>query len=77
MQTREVSTTAGYLSGQSLALHFGLGLDAGVDRVVVHWPSGQIQNFGDLAGNRAYHLLEGGAAPNLVLRPEPKTPRNP
>ena len=47
-EAREVTTTAGYLSGQSLHLHFGLGQDASADRLAIHWPSGLLQEFKDV-----------------------------
>src|SRR5437867_8205996 len=56
---REVSTTAGYLSGQSLYLHFGLGLDSTADRVEVRWPSGKVDELRNLPADRFYDIVEG------------------
>src|SRR5439155_545167 len=39
-QTREVSAGSGYLSGQSLVQHFGLGADVQASEVEIEWPSG-------------------------------------
>jgi hypothetical protein len=55
---REVSLARGYLSGQSTTLHFGLGQADNVDTLSVRWPSGQAQQFRDLAGNRHYTITE-------------------
>jgi hypothetical protein len=59
VQTREVSTTAGYLSGQSAYLHFGLGLDRSADVLTIHWPSGAVDEVRELAADRFYEVTEG------------------
>jgi hypothetical protein len=61
-QTREVSTTAGYLSGQSTYLHYGLGLDRSIDVVTVHWPSGAVDEIRELPGDRFYEIVEGSGS---------------
>ncbi|RMG18982.1 MAG: CRTAC1 family protein [Planctomycetota bacterium] len=59
-QTREVRTTAGYLSGVSLACHFGLGAATRVERLVVHWPSGARTVLEDLPADRHLVVTEDG-----------------
>jgi enediyne biosynthesis protein E4 len=44
-QIQEVSGGSGYASQNQRRLHFGLGKDAAVDRVVIRWPSGQTQTI--------------------------------
>lgn len=56
---REVSSTAGYLSGQSLYLHFGLGIDRIADRIVIRWPSGHVDEVRDVPADAFYRLVEG------------------
>jgi len=58
-QEREVGSTAGYLSGQSLRQHFGLGDAGSVDALEVRWPSGRVERFGKTVAKRAYRLREG------------------
>lgn len=58
-QVREVITTAGYLSGQSRMLHFGLGAARKIDRLTVRWPSGLEQSLTDLPVNRLLKIEEG------------------
>jgi hypothetical protein len=70
MQIREVTTTAGYLSGQSLSLHLGLGLDSEIDRMMVHWPCGLSEEFKNLPTNGSYTIVEGVQGPRLVIRDE-------
>ena len=40
-------------------VHFGLGTAEQIDRLVIRWPSGDEQEFRDLAGNRHLVLTEG------------------
>lgn len=47
-----------YQSSGDARLHFGLGGEAKA-RVVVEWPSGQVDTHENLATNRAYTLVEG------------------
>ena len=56
---RTVYAGNGYLSQSSKWLHFGLGDSAQVQRVVVHWPGGEIEEFSDVQANRRYRLVEG------------------
>jgi hypothetical protein len=58
-QSRELFSTAGYLSGQSLHLHFGTGTDERIDHLEVRWPSGLVQTFGAVATDRFYSIREG------------------
>jgi hypothetical protein len=44
-QTRVVKTGSSYLSQSELALTFGLGKREAADRIVIEWPSGQVQDF--------------------------------
>ncbi len=70
-QTRQVATTSGYLSGQSLYLHFGLGADEHVERLVVHWPAGGVTELENLAANAFWELREGDAKARRVATPHP------
>jgi enediyne biosynthesis protein E4 len=58
-QSRMVKTGSSYLSQSELTLTFGLGPRDRADRVVIRWPSGQVQEFKGV-GAGAYHCLEGG-----------------
>ncbi|HEX3450034.1 MAG TPA: CRTAC1 family protein, partial [Isosphaeraceae bacterium] len=51
-----------FLSASDPRLHFGLGED-GIDEVLVHWPSGQVDRFEHVKADHAYRLREGAAAP--------------
>ncbi|HYP25896.1 MAG TPA: FG-GAP-like repeat-containing protein [Blastocatellia bacterium] len=45
VQVQEVSGGSGFCAQNQRRLHFGLGKKASVERVVIHWPSGKIQNI--------------------------------
>ncbi len=59
-QLGEVRSGGSYLSQSDVRLHFGLGDAARIDRVEVLWPNGPPQVFENVAGDRFYHLTEGG-----------------
>ena len=62
--SRTVRTGSSYLSQSELPLTFGLGKAAKADRVVIEWPSGKVDEIADLAGGKAYTVVEGkGVAP--------------
>ncbi len=60
-QTREVSAGSGYVSGQSLVQHFGLGDGRAAGAVEIRWPSGARTNLPQLAADRRYVVVEGGS----------------
>ena len=51
----------GFLSQSSKWIHFGLGADRTIDRVVILWPGGAEQTFRDLAADQRYQLVQGSA----------------
>jgi len=56
-QTRMVKTGSSYLSQSELPLTFGLAKRDKADRVVIEWPSGQVQEFKNLLAG-AYACVE-------------------
>ncbi len=48
-----------YASTSDRRLHLGLGKAAKVDRLTVHWPSGLVEQFQEVAGNQRVALIEG------------------
>ena len=57
-QTAERVAASGYLSQNDDRLHFGLGAAATVDKLVVHWPSGQEQTLEKLSVDRVLTVKE-------------------
>ena len=58
-QTREVHAGSGYLSGQSLVQHFGLGDETHASAVEISWPSGARTTLRDVTADRRYRIVEG------------------
>ena len=58
-QSRMVKSGSSYLSQSELPLTFGLGKADRVESAVIHWPSGRVEEFKNLAAGRSYECLEG------------------
>jgi hypothetical protein len=57
-QVQEVSGGSGFCAQNQRRLHFGLGRDAAVDRVVIRWPSGKMQELKGPAAGRVHRVQE-------------------
>ncbi len=57
-QSRMVKTGSSYLSQSELAVTFGMARRGKADRVVIEWPSGQVQEFRNLNAGE-YECTEG------------------
>jgi len=57
-----VRSASSYASASDPALHVGLGAETGVRDVVVTWPDGTAERFGDLEGGRTVELRRGTGA---------------
>lgn len=57
--SRVVKSGSSYLSQSELALTFGLGKRNKVDRAVITWPSGRVDEHKNLAAGRLYECVEG------------------
>jgi hypothetical protein len=69
-QTQEIHSGGSYLSQNDLRVHFGLGPAEKITSVEIHWPSGKVENLGDLAADHYYSVLEGaGVVPTERIRP--------
>lgn len=60
---RIVTAGDGYLSQSSKWLHFGLGSAEAVERVVIHWPGGDVQEAQGLAAGGRYVVEQGSDTP--------------
>jgi hypothetical protein len=57
-QFNHVTTSCGYASSSAGPMHFGLGADASVDLVEIHWPSGQVQQLKKVTLDRVVRVKE-------------------
>ncbi|PYU40405.1 MAG: RNA-binding protein [Acidobacteria bacterium] len=69
-QFATVTTAGSYLSASDKRVHFGLGADAGAERVEIHWPSGIIQTLKQVRGDQILQVEE--PSPPAVERAPPK-----
>ena len=81
---RALRAGEGFLAQSSQWIHFGLGSETDIDRLVIRWPGSDIQSVTELAANRRYVieqgknavLVETPATRRVHLRPEPLPPKN-
>src|SRR4029453_11920408 len=57
-QLQEAAGGAGFWAQNQRRRHFGLGPHATIEKAVVHWPSGKVQELARPAGNRAHKIEE-------------------
>ncbi|MFN0051241.1 MAG: CRTAC1 family protein [Planctomycetales bacterium] len=57
-QTRQVKGGGSYLSHSELACHFGIPQAATVERLVIAWPSGLVQELAEIGINRRVTVIE-------------------
>ena len=57
-QTQDVRSGGGYISQSDFRLHFGLGPATKADAIEIRWPSGLVQRFENVTGNRVVKIRE-------------------
>jgi hypothetical protein len=72
-QVRQLTLARGYMSSSEPMLHFGLGADTTIRRMVVTWPSGHVQAFENVAVDQRYTITEPAGAIPIP----PDAPREP
>src|ERR1019366_1637703 len=70
VQARQLVLARGYMSSSEPMLHFGLGGDTSIRRMVVTWPSGHVQEFENLGVDRRYTITEPAQA--VAIPPAPQ-----
>ncbi|MGC6459931.1 MAG: VCBS repeat-containing protein [Akkermansiaceae bacterium] len=60
IQTRYLTLARGFMSSSEPLIHFGLGEDDVIAKLVIHWPSGLVQSFEELRANHRYTIREEG-----------------
>lgn len=59
MQIREVRSGESYGTMNSLLTHFGLGTETAITKIVVKWPSGNVDELLNPAINQSHLIIEG------------------
>ena len=59
---RTLRAGEGFLTQSSKVIHFGLGTASSIERVVVRWPDGQVEEFGELEIDRRYKIKQGSGS---------------
>lgn len=57
-QTRDITSSSGYLSQSDSRAHFGLGNHTSVDTIEIRWPGGKIQTIENVSANQVLRLIE-------------------
>ncbi len=73
LQVRQLVLARGYMSSSEPMLHFGLGADTLIRRMVVTWPSGHVQVFENLPVDQRFTVTE----PSMPPPPFPTGPAAP
>ena len=56
---RRAHTDSSYLSASDVRVHFGLGEDANIESLIVHWPSGHKEAWDKLKADQIVHIRQG------------------
>jgi hypothetical protein len=71
-QVRTLGLARGYMSSSEPAVHFGLGNDTMIKRLVVTWPSGREQTFENVAVDERFTITEpAGSTPARPVSAKP------
>jgi hypothetical protein len=70
VQARELSLARGYMSSSEPIIHFGLGEESVIRRLVIDWPSGAKQSFENLPSDRHFTITEPNAPVSTAALPE-------
>ena len=63
---RELFPANSYMSQGASLVHLGLADSERVDKLIVRWPSGEVQELRDLAADRHIVVTEGKSGPDAV-----------
>jgi tetratricopeptide (TPR) repeat protein len=66
---KTVKAGEGFLGQSSKSLHFGMGPESRIDRLIVHWPGADTEEFTDLEVNRHYAIEQGSGTGRPWSRP--------
>ena len=64
----------GFLGQSSKSIHFGLGSESTIKRVVIRWPGGKEEDFTGVKINSHWKLVEGERTARLISKRQPSKP---
>ena len=67
--SRDVQPSASYLASNDPRVHFGVGDESRLQNVVVRWPGGSEEAFGDFVAGEIHELRQGEGSPSQVASP--------
>ncbi len=70
-QVEEVTAGSGFVSQNSMIVHFGLGAFESVESVQIFWPSGLLDSYTGLSADLFYKIKEGTSLEVLTATKEP------
>ncbi|MCA9124965.1 MAG: CRTAC1 family protein [Planctomycetales bacterium] len=73
---RQVMPTRSYISQSELPITIGLGDSDTVDRVVIRWPDGSVQELGDVAVDQVHTVHQVDAASAALIYRQPRVVRS-
>ena len=59
IQYDQVIGNSGWAGNNGRWIHFGLADQTYIDKVIIRWPSGAVEEIADLQGDQKYNILEG------------------
>ena len=70
IQYDQVISSSGYAANNGRWIHFGLADQQSVDKVIIHWPSGVVEQIDNLDGDQKYRIREGEGVISKTIHPE-------
>ena len=74
---RTLRAGEGFLSQGSKSLHFGLGERDSLERVIVRWPGGGVEEFNEIEAGNTYQLVQGSGSGTKLDAPTPELAKLP
>ena len=71
VQVRQIYTERGVVTSEPATVHFGLGNDAAISKLTIHWPNGQVQVLEDLPVDQLLTIKQPDLAPGEVAHRPP------
>ena len=77
VQVRQIYTERGVVASEPSIVHFGLGPDSEISKLIIHWPNGQVQVLEDLPADHLLTIPQPALAAGETARRPPAKPTLP